>query len=327
MEESVLDKLVQKDYVTNIRRFAIGALLAASIGWGWVAFVATGLTATAISGVEFHYDRKRKQKELLSLYKDDIAILQHKKPEDVTIEDLKQVAAAPEKGGKGIKALSDGLVHYDWDLKFRWGVNIISSLIVTTALVTAAMAFPAMLANITTILGLGLVGLGYMAINRTVRYGAEMVFGHQDRAENFNQQLMDMSKHIKKEPVSALRVFSLFASADPELQADIKRKFGHGFDDLTVMQKQQAVMMYEPERRVAALTHEINHGNMKPGVVGFLAYGQGCDVLPDCRKYQQLFSAPLYQAKDLATEETQRMQYSQRILAERQEGTTEKTLH
>ncbi len=78
-----------------------------------------------------------------------------------------------------------------------------------------------------------------------------------------------------------------------ELQDNVRQRYSADYKDLTIYQKMQVVNDMEPTLRVVALTEAINHGHIKPSILGFLAYGQSFEELEGFRKYQDLFREPV----------------------------------
>ena len=328
MDETLTDRIVQTDNITTVRRFLVGALLALAIPFGIPALVAAGGVGIAINGVVSNLERKTQQKRLLGFYKEEIAALQGKSPENLTLEDLQQVAAPVENGGKGITAIKKELEDYDIHRKFQRGFGMVSSAITTGVMVALSMSFPGFLeGGMALLLGLGLTGLGHNLVSQGVRTVGQAIYGgHEHKLENgVHQRLMRINEQIKESPVAATDLFSLYVQAKPELDQDIRKKFGRQYDDLTILQKKQVVAAYEPEHRVSMITDEVNKGGIKPSLLGFVLCGSSNDKLPGMNYYKEVMSRPVTTP---AIVEKSEPQYALRVQQEREEPRSPgKTLH
>ncbi len=199
--------LANKETVTTIRRFAIGALLALSIPFGVPAIVATGAFCVALNGAVFGVERKLLERQLVNFYKDEVAAFTHKKPEDVTIDDLRKVAAPVEEGGKGIAVLQKELKDQGRYQNFRNLYSIIGSAITTSIMVGLSFAVPGFTTGaMAMVLGLGLTGLAHNLIAQSVRGIGKMIFGATDVDNTVSQRLIRISQEIKHSPVVATDV-------------------------------------------------------------------------------------------------------------------------
>jgi hypothetical protein len=130
--ETVLNN---RETVTNIRRFAIGALMAASIPLGIPAIIATGAFCVGLNSAAFSMETRMREKKLVDFYKDEIAAFLNKSPDAITMDDLRQAAKPVEQGGKNIIILQNELNEQKTNQKFRFLNSVASSLVTTGALV------------------------------------------------------------------------------------------------------------------------------------------------------------------------------------------------
>jgi anion-transporting ArsA/GET3 family ATPase len=318
IQENWIDRLVKQDYFTTIRRFTIAALLAASTLAGPAMFIATGVIAPLISVAQHYFEKKRKQKLLLNFYQDEIGAIEHKAPDALTLEDL-------EKSGKASTAIHNQLTEYQTTQNQRIGISFVSSLLTVGALLTATSLAGISIADpipeMPTILQLGLVATGYWTIRNTVSATARMILGHDEDTKCFSEKLMELGDHIKQKPINPVQLFSIFAEANPTLQDNIKQRYGKTFDQLSAIRKKEVVDAYEPEFRVTALTEALNRDEIKPSLVGFLAYNQA-EGLPGYEQYKALFNAPITKAPAIEADAfptvEKEPQHAKRIRAEQE---------
>lgn len=323
VKETFSDRIIQAENISTVRSFATGALMALAIPFGVPALIATGMTSVAIDYVAGRMETKTQQKALLRFYRDQVAALQHKSPDAVTLEDLQQVAKPAEEGGKGVSTLKKELDDYDLHQRYMMGFGAVSSALMTGSLIALSVAFPTFLAGgMSLVLGLGLAGLGYNLISQGVQALGKMMFGgHEHKIENgVHQRMMSLAEDIKKEPASAVEVFGLIAQAKPALQEGIVKRFGHHYDHLTVLQKKQAVELFEPQVRAIALTEAINAGEITPALAGFIITGNCGKELPGYDKYKALFQSPPAQLS-ANEQQTQSGKYGALVRSSRAEST------
>jgi hypothetical protein len=180
------------------------------------------------------------------------------------------------------------------------------------------------------LLGLGLIGLGHNLVSRTVKGLSRLIFGPHDIENTVSQRLIHISEDIKHKPVTPIEIFTLLVDTHPELQAEIKQKYGKPYADLPVIQKKQVTESYEEQLRVIGLTEEINNGNIRPSLAGFIISHQLDEKLPDYQDFKALFNMPAARIKDRPQDMVQdygESAYAKRLLAERAEGSPSKSLH
>lgn len=330
MDETLAERIVQTDNLTTVRRFLIGVLLASAIPFGVPALLVAGTVGMAINSFAANTERGTQQKRLLNFYKDEVAALQGKSADSLTLDDLKQVAAPVEKGGKGISAIQKELDDYDIHRKFQRGFGAVSSAITTGLMVGLSFAFPGFLeGGMALMLGLGLTGLGHNLVAQGVRAVGQAIYGgHEHKLENgVHQRLMRIAEEIKEKPVNATEIFSLYAQATPELSAEIKKKYGSSYDHLTIMQKQQVSAAYEGKFRVAAVTDAINEGQIKPSLLGFVLCGSSNDALPGMNRFKELMTRPLEPQPQAEPAQAKEPHHAERVKQEREQRPTTFTLH
>ncbi len=296
MKETWLDQIGKSEYIANARRFLIGVCLAASTlpeaaTWKSVAFIATGIVGTSLSTAQAYLERRTKQKDLAAFYKEELSALHGKTPEQVTAEDVHRAALPAERGGDNIQAFKTQLADYKYEQNFRIGVSFASSLI-TCGLLVAAAASDIHTA-LPTVVQLGLVGIGYMAIRNMVQSTGELILGKPEE-HTVCHRLMHLAEQVKTRTLQPSEIFSVFTEARPELQAEITRKHGKPFEHLTLAQKNDVVDKYEPVLRIARLTEAVNRGELQPGIISFIAYEQGAEQLPEYKRYEAMFREPVH---------------------------------
>jgi|GEM_PF-5589356 len=328
MEKSLAEKILDnKETVATVRRFGIGVLLALSIPFGVGGIIATGAFCVGLNAAVFGVEKKLRERQLVDFYKDEVGAFLNKKPDSVTIDDLRKVAAPVEEGGKGITVLQKELEGHKTHQKFRTLYSVVGSAITTGILVGLSLAFPGFTSGaMGMVIGLGLAGLGHNLVARTVRGIGKMIFGDHDIDNSVSQRLIKISHEIKQKPVAPVEVFNLLADTHPELQSEIKQTYGKNYADLPVIQKKQVAEAYEEQYRIIGLTEEINNGNIRPSMAGFILSHHLDPQLPDYQDYQSLFTKPVSKISDnaLASDDAT---HTKRLLAERGEPTPSKSLH
>ena len=324
MEETVLDKLLQKNTFTTVRRLTVGTLLAATIPFGVTPLAMTGIVGVLLNTTVFNIERNLQKKKLLNIYQDEIAAIQHKLASELTFEDLREVSTPVEQGGKGYKLLQDEMEKCDAQRKFRLIYSTISSAITTGTLAVLMIAFPAAAAStMALVLGLGLVGLGHALVSSVVRSVGDTVFGTREHVNSVHDRVVGISDSVKLQPVAPMDVFGLFVDSNPELAKDIQNRTGKSYVDLTVMQKKSVADIYEPQLRTISLTDAINKGEIKPSLMSFIASGQVDPAMLDLDKYKKLFETPLPSISEKTFEGDMNQQamasFTRRLLQERED--------
>ncbi len=331
MQETYFDKLLQKDNVVAVKRLIIGGLLAASAPLGVYAVLATGAACIAVNSGVTRHERTVQQKKLVSFYKDEIGALLHKSPDDVNIEDLKQVAKPEALGGRGIETLQKELDGLESLKKVRIATSSVASVITTGVLVALSTITGFLSGGLTMILGLGLIGFGHTLVAKTVRATANVLVGDKEMDNSVHQRLMRIGEEIKEKPLSPVEVFGLFVDENSVLKADVKKQVGAEYADLPVLQKKRVVEMYEPQLRIVALTDAVNEGSIKASTVTFIASGETCREVAGIQKYNALFANPLSKVSDkpfeVAPNDVNLSEHRKRILDEREALQGSKSLH
>lgn len=333
MKETFLDRVIQSNTVTAVRRLIIGGLMAASTPFGIGAIAAVSVSMLALNSFVFRHDKIVQQKKLLSFYKDEIAAIENKSPDSLTLEDLKHAAAPVSEGGHGITVIQNELDEIEARKKIRVASSFISGVLTSGTLIGISLAFPTFLAagGVAMVFGLGLVGYGYTAISQTVKAGVEAAFGSHDTSKSVNQHLIRICEEIKERPVTPVEIFGLLAESNPKLQERIEQDYKCKFNDLPVIQKTNVVEAFEPEFRVIALTHAINKGEVKPSFVGFIAGGHADERLNDFHTYKAMFDKPVDTIPDLpyemAATDVNLSDHRARINAQREMAAASKSIH
>lgn len=332
-QETYIDKLLQKDNVATVKRLLIGGLLSTAAflgGIGWV--VGVGVTSIGINSGVIRYEKRIQEKKLLNFYRDEIAALQHKPAEALTLEDLREVARPVSEGGKGVATLQHELQGQSTYAKFRMGGSSLSSAITTSLLVTLCLTVTGFLSGgLTTILGLGLIGFGHTLVAKTVKTTSQAMFGVHEMDNSVHQKLMRIGEEIKEKPVSPIEIFGLCVESDPLLKSKIQYSFKADYADLPVLQKKQVVEKFEPELRIIALTEAINAGAIKPSFAGLIAGGFRNDALPGYGQYRALFTCPAATVSDkpfeVASNDINLAEHRKRVLEQREAAAANKSLH
>ena len=311
-----------KAILTALRVATIGLLAASfTMGLGYPAFIATGIVSTGLSYVTQRQTQTAKQKMLLKVYRNDLAVLLHKAPDDVTLDDLSLAAAPKEQGGLGIITIKKQLDFYDYYKTRRFGLESTTYLLAAVALAVIGANYPVAVTEIGNFAMA--VGVGAFAyLDNAFIAGTRAFLTQQDYKVSVNKFLMDVSVELKTKPIQPIRVMGILAAVDDDLQNGIQQKYGAKFQDLTSYQKMQVVNDYEPTMRIIALTQQINKGTIKPSIIGFLAYGQTDYPLPDLQKYEALKAREPLTSPETAplpepSEEKQKISYVDRLQAER----------
>jgi hypothetical protein len=320
-ESESADKIAMgNNSIQLLTRVVAGALVAVSALFGWPFIVAAALATMALYSYQQHRNKIEDEKKLLDLYRRDVAALQNKAPEDVTLADLRELAKPVEKGGRGIKTFQTALQYDTHQQILHIASEAISSIIIGGGLValitTGALTIPAHLAIMHIPFG-ALIGGAFALGHRFIDSIIDTIWGKEDWEKGINYGIKKLADQVVNKPLKPAQVFELIAEANPQLRRTIKASYGETFDKLSLTQRQKIVRDAEPELRVEALTEAINNGIIKPSFIGFVAYGQARDSAQDYARYETLFTQPIANS-DIThgMEEERRNIHVKRFLAE-----------
>lgn len=291
-KESWSQRYLNRDLIDSASKWASGGMVAASSLLGGPAIIATSAVSAAISAIFTQQDIQFKKGQYLNLYKNELSVLFHKAPDDITRDDLEQAAKPVEQGGKGVVTLQKQMDFLHYRERYTNIANICTTALLAAVLVGVAIFAPPLLTEfnflVTTVIG----GAGIAFLQKASRSAADAHIRDYGYKFSVNKHLLDITTELEQKPIQPTRVLNLFVAADPELGTHIKEQYGMEYERLPFAKKEQALADLEPKLHIAALTQEINKGNIKPSIIGFIAYGQSLEGSADYTKYLMLEHTP-----------------------------------
>jgi hypothetical protein len=82
----------------------------------------------------------------------------------------------------------------------------------------------------------------------------------------------------RREPISQAQVLTVFVSANPQLDAQIKARFGESFANLPQGSQEKVLEMVGGQLNIEQLTNDINNRHIRAQEISFAAYGQASGV-------------------------------------------------
>ncbi len=304
-----------------------GLLMVGASTFGLPAGVLGGIAATTAQVAYQRNQINKSEDALLHLYKDKLAVLMHKPEQSLTRADLHKAAAPLEQGGLGITTLQKQVNNTQNFKRIKTYGQLASAALIGGMLIGVAALTPLATLGVT---GIGLMGVAATMINKYIGAYTDNKIAHHNES-TVTKQIFDITARVKTSPVPPEQVMDVFVRANPELQQSISKRYGDSYMNITMLQKAEVVKEYEPTLHIAALTQEINKGTIKTNTLGFLAYGQSSDVLPDCKRFKDLCASTATNAAALQSGEPAAApaQHVEKLMAQRNEapGLPRRTLH
>ncbi len=257
----------------------IGAMLTA--GKDHIATIAgiglmAGVNAALTQG---EYNKKRR--ELIEIYKDELSTTLGKEAGKLKHKEVRKLAEGDaEKGIEGNRTLAGALDK----LRRQRNLSIALAVIATVASMSLLTPLlPALAPGVGLMMhaGYGLIGLlTYNAIKMPLHWVGDKIFGVEKETAHDRitalQKERDAGKFITRE-----QVFSVFASATPELSEMIGRKYGSEYDELSVAKRQHIAADIGRMIKIDQITDAINHGKMDATELAFTVEGQASGFDPN----------------------------------------------
>lgn len=240
--------------------------LGAGLGIGLTA-LAAGSTV-GFSAIIEYTNRKLSQKRLLEIYREEIAALNGKSPDALTIDDLDTPAS------RSNPALDDAMKLFDRRRNFYVGTHAVAALALTGVVGLAVFA----LELVPALAIAGVAGLLYEQTFQSMKTLGNALF-QVESARTITKQIREIADQIGLGGrVSSTRVLGVFIEANPELRGKVKERFGNEYAELTIAQKRDMVKLFDSTYQLYKITHDLNTGAVNPTELAFLAYGQKSGV-------------------------------------------------
>ena len=288
-KETWVERYLNRDVVDSVTKLASGGLVAAASS---IASIPAVVVSSAFSaGVSAFFTRRDiifKEKQYLNLYKNELGILFHKAPDQVTQHDLEIAAKPVAQGGMGVIALQKQMDFLHYRERYTNIANICTTTLLAATLIAIVVFAPPMLTQFNFLTTTMIGGAGIAFMQKASRSAADAHIKDYGYKFSINKHLMDITTELEQKPVQPTRILGLFVAANPELNTHIKAQYGEEYEWLPFAKKEQALAALEPELHVAALTQEINKGNVRPSIIAFIAYGQSLEGSADYTRYTML---------------------------------------
>lgn len=314
-----LGGLLQHELATTVFQLAKGAafVLAASFG-GVAAALGTGAALIAIGLYKTQLDKNHQRRELLHLYREDIAALTGKPVNALTIADLEAVAQQSPSDQKN--AIGRELETLEQNSRHQMTVGMIST--VAMALGSAAIIGTGLIS--TTALKSWYAGAVASGISKAIHFAADLGLASHTggrREYSVNREIAGLRRQLANDYVTPERVFAVFVEANPALRQDIRQRHGDSYQNLSIGTKRQIMDALHPRPPVEALTDAINKDRIRPTALGFLAYGHPA---PAAKPLEVPAATP---AATGGAEPSRDSEFGKRVLSERNAPPAPRVLH
>jgi hypothetical protein len=311
----------QAVYLTGRGLLGLGMAFGGLVGDTMALVIAIGGTAALQGAITWRKER-RAERQLVNAYREEVSASLGIRPEDVTVEQLQEVAYGnPEIAGDGNAVLKDALDRNSQKHMLQFVSSGISALATFGIAVGLLGVFDINLVDQVDELRktffsgtLGIVGSaataagvmtvagsGMSILNQIFDRVGERVLGiHKATAHDV---IVGISRDVSRgKMVSQEQVFGVFVAAQPDLSAAIEQEYGRAYDKLKPRQQFLALQEYGDHYHIGQLTEDINRLLIKPQELAFAAVGQSSGVAP---KYDVNFREEALREKtygDLAEE-------------------------
>lgn len=278
---------------TSVASGALGGFA----GLGPIIAVAGIAAVSAGTAVMDYFHEKR---EMLDLYREEIAAKLGKKVSQVTEKDLKILASGDVLAGvQSNHTIAEGLR----DIEDKRDLNIVTSVVSSlgsyglvhlahgaitsaAAAVAAATAIPAVVSTFVMAGALGLVA--YYALRAPMRGLANAIYGMDKKPAH--EKIVELERgHEAGKQISREQVFSVFVSANERLQDMIQQQTGKDYDALPIATRNQLADHFAGLMDIDRFVGDLNSGRINVSELAFAVEGQRSGVLP---KDMMLSAAP-----------------------------------
>jgi len=229
--------------------------------------------ATAVLAVLSLWDHHKRKSQIADEYKDEIAAYLGKPRGKVDLHDMEKVAEENPAIGEAIQRS-----------KARRNLSVA----VTIAGAIAGLALVAAFAPAGVVAGFIASSLGFLAVEEGLEMIGKKVLGLSEPSfEAINRtpsRQTELSvpgqinylehQQAKGRLITQEQVMTVFASANPELAARIKTRYGADFAKLGDSAKRQALEQFGSQYPIEELTADINNRHTRVQELAFAAYGQ-----------------------------------------------------
>lgn len=241
-----------------------------------------GLTA-AVSAAVTQIEYLDKMKMLAKFYSKELGAVLGKDSTKIKAEDLEAVARGSLLAKRdGNRVITEQISQSRRRRNLGVALSAISS-VATLGLLELALpgigqglaaAAGAVQDSIVQVIAKGLIGLAtYHAIKGPLHWLGDKLLDTDKHTTH--ERIEEISRDIKKgKAISKEQVFAVFVAANPDVAEVIVNKFGKGYDDLELRQKQQLTENLGKMMEVDTVTDAINGGRMDVAELAFVSVGQ-----------------------------------------------------
>jgi hypothetical protein len=277
--------------------FLVAAAPNALAGYGkYMGLAVAAPVSVGLSAFFVQKDYQHRKDRILDQYREEIGSWLGKDPAKLKQEDLELAAKGDYlqniPGNPALKQALESAVDQR-DLGF-----VVSG---TSTLLTTGIAFAAkhsvhdwakellsttslsgseLAIGLLTAAGLGAIGYGvYLGVKAPMHWLAEKFVGVEkvtvdDRIHEMRRTL-DLGKMVSQE-----KVMQTFIEAHPDMDQDIKQRFGKHFAKMDAAGKREVMLNLGPQIGLLELTQDINLGVVRPEELAWRVFGQQSGVLP-----------------------------------------------
>ncbi len=252
-------------------------LLAGAAGLASVG-VSTGVSAY-LNYKEYQYE----QRQLMNLYRGEIAAKLGKDKSLVTVDDLKSLAEINP-------TLDEELKRSRRKMRVQTGVDLLSTFSSYGAVVGVFSFFAASITAVTLPMlfaGFAVAVLTHYVAEKILEPVSHKLFNIHERTPIDRIRTMEMDQQRGRK-ISQEQVLAVYVAASPDLQNMIKKDFGQSFDNLSLIKQHEAAVRYGPTLGLQQVTDAINENRLSARELTFRIHGDTSGAYPEPTMHQQV---------------------------------------
>lgn len=287
-----------------------GQTVAVSAGQALLSGTGGLITVGVSSAINFflHQMEYRKQeRDLLELYRPQVASITGIEAKSVQVDDLYGVASTNP-------TLFDELTRYRHSRNLKNVAGVVSTVAAFGAVFLAIAFVPALATLGVAAVGTGLLslaGVGFAVVAGAISLGAMHVarkavmkigaklFGMDKPTVEDKIHELGKSRHKEKE-VSQEQVLDIYVSAKPDLAAQIEEEFGKSWEKLDAREKADAASLFGEQIDLAGIAQDISKDRINVRELTFRIHGQESGVYPGPSLRARLIDAAQDKVQDLS---------------------------
>lgn len=248
---------------------------------GLGTIIGAGLAA-GVNAAFVHAEYNNARREIIATYADELSAKLGKPKHKLKHKDIRCLAEGDASQGVEKNQVIDEAIT-----KARRTRNLGVGLALVATVASFALLLPILphvaltASNIPLLIGHGLIGLlSYNAIRTPLRWAGEKIMGLDKKTAH--ERILDLERdRAMGRQITREQVFSVFVSANKQLDGLIEQAFGKPYEDLPLIQAQKIAANLGSMVSLERVTDAINHGKVDITELAFLVDGQESGHSPE----------------------------------------------